>query len=339
MFDYLNEVMLLYGKKNRRNGTYKKAAGIKARGDAVIFNALCERWCSRFKWESKTPTIATELIERTILFSGVCGLAKYSETSGSYTAESWRNFMVSNIDNQSFYGYPNSVQLTDYVGRNCGTFIPVHDEDTSEIANCALIYDNPLRVPPLMSLLHYADRLSVLNTAIDACTRNITGTSIIQCTHGQERQIVKQMAAAEMGVPYIVTYDETDIHPMTPQLISTGQMSDALVILYESYDKTMGEFLQSIGINSNAELNKKSGVTPMEVMEDRKVIGLLLNDGLDARRKGIKHFERIGGRGLSVSLERFENPVSTYDNNGNLIAGKESGNNVESDKLEGYTGV
>lgn len=339
MFDYLNEVIQLYGKRNRRNGTYKKAIAIKARGDAVIFNALCQRWCSRYKWTSEDKSIATELIERTILFSGVCGLAKYVEENATYSEETWRNFMVSDIDEQSFYGKPNTVKLYDYVGRPCGTFIPVHDEDTSDIATCALIYDGYTNNNPLMSLMHYADRLSVLNTAIDACTRNITGTSIIQCTHGQERQIVKQMAAAEMGVPYIVTYDENDVHPLSPQLITTGQTSDALVILYEAYDKTMGEFLQSIGINASAELNKKSGVTPMEVLEDRKVVGLILNDGLDARRKGIEHFERIGGSGLSVSLDRFENPVSSYDNNGNLIEGKENKDDVSVDGLEENSGV
>lgn len=319
MFDYLNEVLLLYGARNRRNGTYKKAMAIKQRGDANIFNALCREWCSRFKWEYSGDTIAPELIERTILFNGYCGLAKFSQTNGTYTDESWRNFRVTDIDNQSFYGYPNSVQLMDYVGRPCGTFIPVHDEDTSEIANCALIQDNFHDWTPLATILYYAERLSTLNASIEACIRNILGTSVIQCTHGQERQIVKQMTAASMGTPYLITYDENDIKPIDPKLLTTPGASDALVTLYEAWDKTHGDYLQSIGIRTNAEINKKSGITPMEIVEDRQNVDLILNDGLNARLKGIKHFERIGGSGLTVSLDNFEGLIADYDKNGNRI--------------------
>lgn len=319
MFDYLNEVLMLYGARNRRNGTYKKAMLIKQRGDANIFNALCREWCSRFKWEYQGDTIAPELIERTILFNGYCGLAEIAESNGSFADSSWRNFRVSAVDNQSFYGYPNSVELTDYVGRPYGRYIPVHDEDTSDIANCALIQDNFHGWTPLLTILYYAERMSQINASIEACIRNILGTSVIQCTHGQERQIVKQMTAASLGTPYIITYDENDIHPIEPKLLSTPGASDSLITLYESWDKTHGDYLQSIGIRTNAEINKKSGITPMEIVEDRQNVDLILNDGLNARLKGIKHFERIGGSGLSVTLDNFEGLVSDYDKNGNRI--------------------
>lgn len=321
--DYLSEVLALYGRKNRRDGTYLEAMRIKKRGDAVIFNELCEKWCSRYKWHSEDKTIATELIEKTILYKGLCGLARYTESTSTYSEESWRCFMVSDVDNQSFYGYPNSVHLYDFVGHDLGTFIPVHDEDTSDIANCALVYDSFQGLSPLVRIMHYAERLSVLSSSIDACTRNITGTSLINCTHGQERQIVKQMKAAQIGVPYIVTYDENDVHPMRPELISTPDTSSALVTLYEAYDKTMAEFYQSIGINVNSEINKKAGVTPLELVENRHAVSLTLNQGLNARLKGIEHFERIGGRGLSVSLENFENQLTEYDDTGKEIGGTE----------------
>ena len=333
--DYLSEVLMLYGAKNRRNGTYQDAMRIKKRGDAVIFNQLCRKWCSRYKWESDAKSIATELIEKTLLYNGVVGLAKYLQTTnGNYAVESWRNFMVTDISNESFYSYPNTVHLTDYVGHDCGTFIPVHDEDDSNIANCALLYADFGKVPPLVELMHYAERLSQINTSISACTQNVLGTSIIHCTHGQERQIVKQMTAARLGVPYVVTYDENDIHPTAPTLISTPETSASLVTLYEAYDKTLSEFYQAIGINVNAEINKKSGITPLELVENRHAVSLTLNDGLNARLKGIEHFERIGGSGLRVTLANFDNQLTEYDSNGQEVGVKEEERKEEEWKEE-----
>lgn len=321
--DYLSEVLLLYGAKNRRNGTYQDAMRIKRRGDAVIFNQLCKKWCSRYKWESDEKSIATELLEKTLLYNGVFGLSRYIQTmKDDYSIESWRNFMVTDISNESFYGYPNTVRLTDYVGHDCGKYIPVHDEDDTDIANCALVYADFGKIPPLVELMHYAERLSQLNTSIGACTQNVLGTSIIHCTHGQERQIIKQMTAARVGVPYVVTYDENDIHPTAPTLISTPETSASLVTLYEAYDKTLAEFYQSIGINVNAEVNRKSGITPLELVENRHAVSLTLNDGLNARLKGIEHFERIGGSGLRVTLANFDNQLTEYDSNGQEVGAK-----------------
>lgn len=334
--DYLSEVMFLYGGKNRRNGTYQNAARLKKRGDAIIFNRLCRIWCSRYKWESDIPSIATELIEKTILYSGVCGIARYKQTAeNDFSVESWRNFMVSDISNESFYGYPNTVELTDYVGHACGKYIPVHDEDDSDIADCALIYDNPKAfTPPIVELMHYAERLSTQNAAIEACIQNVTGTSIVHCSKGQARQIVKQMTAAHVGVPYIVEYNEDNVRTPPPELISTAEMTTALVTLYEAFDKTMAEFYQSIGINVNAEINRKSGITPLELVENRHSVSLTLNDGLNARLKGIKHFERIGGTGLKVSLANFDNQLTEYDSQGKEIGNAEKKGDSENEKLD-----
>lgn len=319
MFDYLNEVLTVYGARNRRNGTYKRALEIKRRGDANIFNMLCREYCSRFKWTSEIVTIAPELIERTILFDGFCGLARISTKSGSYTSEDWRNFRVSAADNQSFYGYPNRVQLTDYVGRPYGFYIPVHDDDTSEIANCALIQDNFNNWTPLGSIIYYAERLSAINASIEGCIRNILGTSILQVPKGQERQVAKIMEGASVGVPWLIGYEQDGVTPLGLNLIKTQGAEQALVTLYEAWDKTHGDYLQSIGIRVNAEINKKSGVTPIEIVENRQNVDLILNDGLNARRKGIEQFERIGGYGLNVTLDNFEGLVSDYLNTGRRI--------------------
>lgn len=323
MFDYLNECIALWGRSNRRDATYKQAQKIKKRGDAYLFNFLCSEFTSRFRWKydpaDGRKTIATELIERTILFGGSCAFARVNKTNGSYTDDSWRNFRVAGMDNLSFYGYPNRCTLTDYAGRTYGERIPVQEQEDDTFANCCLIYDNFTGWSPLWTIFYYVDRLSVINTSIEACVRNILGTSVITCTREQARDIEKQRTAAAVGVPYIIHFDEDDLKPPAAAIMSTSGASDELRTLYQSFDKTHHDFLQSIGIRVNSEIDKQTGVTPMEIIENRMNVDLILNDAFETRKKGIELAKRIGLEGLTVSLDNFENQVGDYDKNGNKI--------------------
>lgn len=322
-FDYLNECIAFWGRSNRRDATYKRAQMIKRRGDAYLFNLLCSEYTSRFRWGYEPPdgrkTIATELIEQTILFGGMVAFMKLHLEHGSYAEDTWRNFRVSGADNQSFYSYPNKCTLTDYAGKTYGEHIPVQEQEDDTFADCVMIYDNFSGWSPLWTIFYYVDRLSVINTSIEACVHNILGTSVITCTKEQARDIEKQRTAAAIGVPYIIHYDEDDLKPPSASIMSTSGASDELRILYSAFDKTHHDYLQSIGIRVNSEIDKQTGVTPMEIIENRMNVDLILNDSLATRKKGIELAKRIGLEGLSVSLDNFENRTGDYDRNGNKI--------------------
>lgn len=322
MFDYLNEVLFIYGK-NRRNNTYKQAMALKKRGDAYLFNLLCQEYINRFKWTYEpadgVKTIATELIERTILFGGAVGFAKYVQSNGTYQETTWRNFRVSGMDDRSFYGYPNQCTLTDYSGKVVGKYIPTQKQDLAEIANCSLIYDNFQGWNPLWTIFYYVERLSGINASINACVKNILGTSIISCSREQARDVERQRQSASIGVPYLVWFDDGDVRPPEIKLISTPGASEELKTLYEAFDKTHHDYLQSIGIRVNNEMNKKSGITPIEIIENRMNVDIILNSAYEARKEGIEMAKKIGLEGLSVSLDNFESLIGDYDKNGNRI--------------------
>lgn len=333
MFDYLNEFLLITGRTNRRNGTYKKAMEIKRRGDSYIFNLLCEEWISRFKWKSEEKTIATELIEKTILLDGMVGLAKLVQKNGPYIEETWRNFKVTGLDNQSFYGYTNRCTLTDYVGRTIGQYIPVQDQDLSDTANCVIIYDNVMGWTPILTILYYAERLSMINSSINGCIQNILGTTIITCEPEQARDIERQRAAASVGVPYVLKRHDGEINPTPMELMSTSGASDELKTLFEAFDKVHADYLQSIGIRANNEMNKKSGVTPMEIIENRQNVDIVLNASYEMRKKGIEQCKRIGLEGLSVSVDNFEGLTNqNFDSHGNLIENDSKNENENEDE-------
>lgn len=327
MFDYLNEYLFLFRGVKGRNGTVRQAQQLKRRGDYYIFNKLCSDWCSRIKWKYNPVdgknTIATELIEKTILFNNACGIIKYKENfktpNGIFTDESWRNVRPSGFNNQSFYGYTSTFTGTAYNGQQIGTFIPVQQQETSAIANSILIYDNLNGWSPLSIIFRYAEILSGINTAINACLKNITGMTVITCTPEQSEMIVKQRQAAEMGVPYVLEYiDDTTVGP-EPKLMKTPGTNEELKTLYEAYDKTYHDFLQTIGIRVNNEMDRHSGITPMEIVENRMNVDIVLNDALDTRKQAIELGKRIGLEGLEPTLDNFENKTGDYTADGTKI--------------------
>ena len=327
MFDYLNEYLFLFRGVKGRSGTVRKAQQLKRRGDYYIFNKLCSDYCSRIKWKYKPKygknTIATELIEKTILFDGACGIIKYKENfetpNGIFTDESWRNVRSSGINNQSFYGYTSTFTGTSYNGKQIGTFIPVQQQETSGIANSILIYDNLRGWSPLSIIFYYAERLSIINTSINACLQNITGTTLITCTPEQTEMILKQREAAGMGVPIVLEYIDNTTAGPEPKLMATPGPNEQLKTLYEAYDKTYHDFLQAIGIRVNNEMDRHSGITPMEIVENRMNVDIVLNDALNTRKQAIELGKRIGLEGLEPTVDNFENKTGDYTADGEKI--------------------
>ena len=325
MFDYLNE-FLFWAGRNKKDGTYKKAMALKKRGDAYLFNLLCHEWISRFKWtapenSSGVPcAIAEQLIEKTILFNGCCAFFIHNEMINDVGFQSWRNCRPSGMDELSFYAQARRVQLFDYSGKFVTNAFPVMDSETSaEIASCALIYDNYTKWTPIRSIIYFCERLSQINASINACIGNILGTSIISCSREQAQDIERQRRAAQIGVPYVVSFDENDPRRSEPKLMTTPGAAEELKVLYEAFDKTHADYLQSIGVRVNNEMNKKSGVTPMEIVENRQNVDINLNAAIMARKKGIEHCEKIGLTGLKFTIDNFVGITADYDKNGKRL--------------------
>lgn len=335
-YDYLNDVLMLYSSR-KRDGTYRKAMALKRKGDAVIFNNLCREWISRFKWTvtAKDAAIDTNLIERAILFDGMAAFRRISREElfskrffefGKESSElKWRLFRVSGNDNLSFYGYPNRANLTDFSGVSYGASLVLEDDDDltekKEISEkmCVLVYDSVLSAPPFLSVLYYAEKLSIIEASINACIQNIMGTTVIVCSKEQEKQILKERNAARVGVPWVVRYDELYKSGENINLMNTPGASEELKTLYEAYNKIHADFLQSIGIRANNEVDKKSGVTPIELIQSRQNVDLILNNALGMRKKAIKQLKIMGLEGVEVDLDNFDSIVADYDANGNKI--------------------
>lgn len=349
--DYLNEY-IMWTRTRPRDGTYRRALALKARGDAVIFNQLAKEWISRFKWrvpEKADVAIASELIERYILFDGMAGFRKVSTkelvdksfmplgAEGKYgdTESQWKMFCVSGTDNLSFYGYPTRAFLCDRSGRAYGYSLVQEDGDILDREDmCVLVMDSPLCGYPMVNVLYYAEKLSMIEASINAAIQNILGTSIIECDAEQEKQIIKERKAAQMGVPWIVRRKGIYKAGEEMKLLVTEGSVEALKTLYEAQNKIHADYLQSIGIKANNEVDKKSGVTPLEIVQSRQNVDLILNNAYEQRLKAVEQLKKAGLDGVEVSADNFETKTPVYDASGNKIEEKD-GDVIPEKKEEG----
>lgn len=325
--DYLNEY-IMFSRIGKKKSALKEAYFFKRMGYSMVFNLLASEWMARFRWKTKEKSIEPLLIEKTIFFDGGCAFSKKE-------GNEWRNFRIAATNNLSFYGKPKMCDLMSYSGRSYGSAAPVLREDDvaeslKDEAKCAIITGFEGLTSGVGIVSYYTRLLGDCMSSIRACVKNITGTQVITCPREMAADVERERRLAEAGVPYIIKTDIMDDARERINLLSTPGLSDELKTLLESYDKFHADFLNSIGVRANNEVNKKSGITPMEIVENRHNTDLVLSLEYESRQEGIEMCERIGLKGLEVDLENFDNKVQEYDDSGNIIQkGGENGKLVD----------
>lgn len=288
--DYLNEY-LFFGKGKKNDLSVRYARKIKVLSDRNIFNTMCNDYCNVHKWKyTGDGRVDTTVIERTIMYDGFACVTKYQ--GYDYV------FRALPINHMSFYGYPNSVQLLDFSGRKYGTRIVYQPSDVTQLGDCVLIYANINRTKPMQTIVFFHERLSAINTQIQACLNSILGTTIIATEDEQQRAVENMLQKAKLGVPVVIK--ATGYGNFTTSVMNVPDKAETLKTLYEAYDKTYSDYLQAIGVSSNNEINKKSGVTPTEITADRHIVGIRLNDGEESRQIAVNQMQEIGITGFEV---------------------------------------
>lgn len=211
------------------------------------------------------------------------------------------NFKVGYGNPVSEYGYLNSVQTFDYMGRTHGNFIPLAPGNV--MPDAVITYDNEMVVPPILKIKWYADRLTNIMGSMTACLANMKGATIIKCSKEQEPAVKRAWKNADDGSPVIISFAPNEGgYDIDPEVITNPQTGDILKELQEAYDKTMAEFLTKFGINANGVINKLSGVSDDELSQNNQAIQLKLQKDLKMRQDGIKNINELFGLNCSVKL-------------------------------------
>lgn len=211
------------------------------------------------------------------------------------------NYKIGYGNRLSKYGYFNNVNLMDYMGRSQGQFIP--DLPGNVMPDCVITYDNKFNIPPIYRIMWYANRLTELQGSISSCIGNLKGTVIFKCTKEQEPAIKRAWKNANDGSPVIIAFDLNEgANDLEPQVMTSQQTGEILKQLQEAYDKTMADFLTEFGINANGVINKLSGISDSELMQNDQARQINLMNAFEMRKKGIEKINAMFGTNCSVEL-------------------------------------
>lgn len=292
--DYLNEWMLLCGRRNfREKGIIQRVNNI---GATALFNELCTIWCNSILWESEDNTIDVSWIEKTILFNSCVAfyeLPGFGVLCGR-----------ANIDGKkTYYRNPNTVTIMDYNGKQVGKYVVVQRTDSEEFVDtlpmCALCFNDEQKFSPVLTIGFYAEQLGFIKKQINAAIRGIFGTTLIEGGEEQIEAIKRERMRASEGDPYII---KKGIKNRETSMLTDPFNIDILKTLFESYEKLYSEFLRSIGIPANSIVNKMSGVSDVELYLVSAPINAIMTGRLKARKDAIEMCEKIGITGLSAKV-------------------------------------
>lgn len=221
------------------------------------------------------------------------------------------NLNVCDMNNMTPYGLPLNMGLIDYTGKSYGRFIP-YTATNKAIANCVMVRWSLLHVPPIYRIMWYANRLIDLQASISAAISNLKATVVVKCEKEQLATVKKAWTDAGDGLPVIFTYNGTSDFGNQPELLCNNVTGDILKQLMETYDKTLADFCSEFGINSNAILNKLSGVSDKELSQNEQKNEIVLNGIVNQIKDDLADANKMFGTNMSVELN-FDNGYNGID--------------------------
>lgn len=298
---------------NRKYNSTKNAVIQKNWTSKNTFYKLLDMLISRFKWELP-DSCDSRFLEFILLINGYAAFANIKkEIPKIGTVDGIMNLQVSTNEMFSPYGYPTRVGLQDYVGNYYGQY-NIYSPQVNIENSAVLCLESNYNIAPISRIIWYANRLTDIETSINAAILNLRSSTIIQCTKEQVKSIERAFQQAYDGKPVIISSDDNTINSPDPKILFSSQTSDILTTLYEAKQKTMSEFCAEFGINSNEIVNKLSGVSDFELEQNEEYISLMLNSELESRKRCCEELKEYFGIDASVELSfKNKNEDSYYD--------------------------
>lgn len=291
-----------FGGTYKRNKFDDKQVCLNKRWAGLnTFYKLVSMVAGRFAYKIP-PTCDARFLEMCYLYDGCAGFANIEGSPA--------NLEISGAASFDRYGYPNSYNLTDFMGNDYGRFIPdtaSNEGFADSVYSRAIGYD----VVPISRVLWYAQRLTDLQASISAAIANLKGSTIIQCSKEQERVVKRAYQNADNGMPVILAFGEGEgAFALDPKVITNPQTPEILKTLMETYAKTYADFLEEFGINSNGVINKLSGVSDSELEQNEQSTNIKLKNDLEMRKDTMRRCKRMFGGEWEVEItcgNNFEN--------------------------------
>lgn len=258
-------------------------------GTNIVANKLIEMAMARFDWHNLPETIPVRALEYTLLNSQM----------GCFCIEPKSDNLVflpcSNVGMYNMYYDPTRVQV-----QGAGAIVNF----LADAGNIAITYCNETRIPDMIAVNHYANRIYELDRTIDINALNLRHPTIVAGDEDTMPSLKKAYEQVVDGAPVLFTFKKMMHEQISSQFsaFSTGVRGEDLLDVIEARGRIWNEAMTTLGIKS-ANTTKKERLITNEVDSIDHQIAISRNSALRARQEGAELCNELFGTNIYVTFQ------------------------------------
>ena len=279
------------------------------------FNQLINLALDIFEWKNLPETCDPRLMEAALLWRGY--MAFYKDKSGNI----W-SYSAGPGGRLTKYGYPNEGYLYALNGEvaHCNLYWPFMDNTNADGVLCL---DNKMGYPMINMIIRGAERIADARRALDIAAKNSKRPFIFVGTEEQTETIKSIYNDIDNNDPYLVLNEQT-LDLMKPNILNTNFHEGVIKELWDYFINTRNDVLNSLGIMTKSNNDKKERMTQSESMGDVDYV----NKQQDYRLEERKAFcERVNEAfGLNISVDYKQSVLDLMEQEAQIAQGGNDGN-------------
>lgn len=259
------------------------------------FNQLLNLSLDIFEWDNLPDTCDPRLMEAALLWRGYMAFFKDKDgTVWSYSAGPGGEL--------TRYGYPSKGYLYALNGvvEQCKFYWPFMDNSE---ANGVLCLDNKMGYPMINYIMRGAERIADARRALDVAANNSKRPFIFTGTEEQVDTIKSIYNDMLNNQPYLIVNDDA-MTTDKPGVLNTNFHEGSMKELWDYYINTRNDVLNSLGINTKSNSDKKERMTTTETMGEIEYTEKQQDYRLEERKKFCDRVNEAFGLNISVDYKQ-----------------------------------
>ena len=294
IYDYL-----FYGIPYLGGITVKQKAKIRSTQEyEQTLMHLVNTRISQYKWEGLPDTCNARFLELCLLR----GSALMAKEGGNFLTLAAAPSQGVNLygDTVKAYGYGMNGYNKEYTLYVDGDNYSTPGQISAGQPDAVLCRDNPLMYPEIGLLIATADRMTYTMRSLDIVNQNLRTPTILEADPKEVKSIKDMYNQIDDGVPAV--FARRDNIVKNAELYSVGQDPATLKALWEHYQRLENNYRERVGIQTNADTDKKAQISEDEINSNNQAISLSQNIYLAERQKFCEKINKVWGLNVKVSL-------------------------------------
>ena len=294
IYDYL-----FYGIPYLGGITVKQKAKIRSTQEyeQTLMHLINTR-VSQYKWEGLPDTCNARFLELCLL-RGSALMAKEGSNFLTLAAAPSQGVNLYG-DTVTAYGYGMNGFNKEYTLYVDGDNYSTPGQISAGQPDAVLCRDNPVMYPEIGLLIATADRMTYTMRSLDIVNTNLRTPTIIEADPKEVKSIKDMYSQIDDGVPAV--FARRDNIVKNAELYNVGQDPATLKALWEHYQKLENNYRERVGIQTNADTDKKAQISEDEINSNNQAISMSQNVYLAERQKFCEKINKVWGLNVKVSL-------------------------------------